>query len=178
VVDNSDNPIHDLIPTDAIYEYVGLEPKSVGWMRNRCCELAGGDVIAHWDSDDYSHPERLRDQWKMLVSNQAGIVGYRSMPFLDEERQEAWLYQGEQRFALGTSFMYTRRFWRAHKFADIGVAEDGDLLHRVGGAISVDTLDRMVARIHGSNTSQKRGTIAEGQFWRRMDYQQVAALIR
>jgi glycosyltransferase involved in cell wall biosynthesis len=179
VVDNSDEPIKDLVLEYAdCYDYVGPEPKTVGWMRNRCAELARGELIAHFDSDDWSHPSRLLDQWKLLISQQAGLVGYRSMPFIDEEKREAWLYQGEPRFALGTSFLYTKHFWRAHKFKELGVAEDGDLLQRVGGAVSVDAKDRMVARIHAGNTSKKRGVISEGQFWRRMDYATVVGIIR
>jgi glycosyltransferase involved in cell wall biosynthesis len=180
VVDNSDTPIKELILDHAdCYDYVGPDPKTVGWMRNRCCENAAGELIAHWDSDDWSHPNRLSEQYKLLIAQQAGLVGYQSMPFIDEERKEAWLYVGERRFALGTSFLYTRHFWRSHKFGDhLTVAEDGDLLQRVGGAVSVPAKDRMIARIHGGNTSPKRGLVAQGQFWRAVDYEQVARMIR
>jgi glycosyltransferase involved in cell wall biosynthesis len=179
IVDNSDEPIRRAV-VDYVdrYEYVGPEPKTVGWMRNRCCENAAGELIAHWDSDDWSHPNRLTEQYKLIIAQQAGLVGYRSMPFIDEDRREAWIYEGERNFALGTSFFYSRTFWRAHKFGNLAVAEDGDLLQRVGGAVSVPAKDRMVARIHGANTSPKRGIIGEGQFWRAVDYEQVARIIR
>ena len=61
VVDNSDEPISSVLPSWARYDYVGSEKRSVGWMRNRACEVSQGDFIAHWDSDDWSHPNRLNE---------------------------------------------------------------------------------------------------------------------
>lgn len=180
VVDNSDESLLDMIPgpPKCWYEYVGPEPHTVGWMRNRACELARGQFIAHWDSDDWSHPSRLAEQWKMSIAYEASVVGYRSMPFIDEERREAWMYEGQKSYALGTSFFYPRALWKGMKFADLAVAEDGDFLQRAGGALSMDGSNRMVARIHSHNTSPKRGMIAAGEFWTPIDYEQVAALIR
>ena len=113
----------------------------------------------------------------MCISYEAAIVGYRNMPFIDEENKEAWMYLGQPSYALGTSFFYPRAFWKSTKFADISVGEDGEILQRSGGALSTDGSARMVARIHADNTSPKRGIIAESDFWKPMNYEQVAAMM-
>ena len=54
VLDDGAQSVEDLMPDDPRVRYVRDERKSpVGIKRNRLCELARGDVIVHWDDDDW-----------------------------------------------------------------------------------------------------------------------------
>ena len=64
----------------------------IGAKRNYGCERAAGDVIAHWDDDDYSAPERLADQVQRLLESGKAVTGFHSMRFTDGVRW--WKYEG------------------------------------------------------------------------------------
>jgi hypothetical protein len=124
---------------------------TIGALRNIAVHAAeDADVIAHWDDDDWSGPERLTEQVEMLTPD-VDAVGYRDMLFYDSQRSEAWLYRGAANFCVGTSLMYWRRTWERKRFADTSEGEDGafqlGLVTR-----SVPAGMRMIAEIHGTNT--------------------------
>jgi len=110
--------------------------KSIGSLRNsandygnqRCLDA---DIIAHWDDDDWSHPNRLTEQVALLQASGADAVGYNEMLFWRaprltfEERGstsrpgEAWLYSNPRpNYALGTSLCYWRKTWERSPFTD------------------------------------------------------------
>jgi glycosyltransferase involved in cell wall biosynthesis len=179
IVDNGDEPLRDLGPRNwvrsDVYErvmYIRVEGarKSVGAMRNIGCAAAAGDLICAWDDDDYSHPRRISEQVKLIVMSQTNMVGYNSMPFIDEENRKAYLYRNPEMYALGTSLMYQRAYWRGRKFPEIDVGEDNEFIERAQRArslIAVDAGDRMVARIHSGNTCAK---LAIPPMWTPVDY--------
>lgn len=176
VLDSGDDPVGDLMPPTPAVRYVRLKDKpTIGAARNIACSLARGEFFVHFDDDDISHPLRLKEQYKLLTSFQRGLVGYRSMVFIDEEERKAYLYPGDAGYALGTSFFYRRQTWRAHHFPDKQVHEDGDFINAVrGGALSVPAGDRMVARIHSKNTSCKRGFLSS---WVPQNYEYARGLM-
>ncbi len=56
--------------------------KSIGYLRNRANHNASfADIICHWDSDDWSHPNRIAEQVALLQSSGAECVGYNEMLF-------------------------------------------------------------------------------------------------
>lgn len=130
---------------------------TVGAKRNIACSRANGDVIMHWDDDDWSAPGRMRDQVERLLSTNCGLTGYHSMLFEDAQTGRRWQFRASSpHYALGTSFCYTREFWQAHPFPDVNVSEDNAIVHRVSGIVSVDAGELMIATIHNGNTSDKR----------------------
>lgn len=177
VVDNGES-IEDLIPTDALYLHIEHPQQTTGWMRNTACSLATGEYICHWDDDDWSAPTRIEEQYRLLIQHQIGFVGYRSMYFLDEAKRQAWLYQSEGQYALGTSFFYRKQYWLCHRFADVTVGEDNAFVEAAtnGRLVTVHAGRSMVARIHPGNTSSK--DISPGlEHWSPADYDAVAAMI-
>ena len=127
----------------------------------------------HWDDDDYSHPNRIAEQVALMQSSGADCVGYREMLFWRETPQaikdqyagEAWMYSNQKPgYALGTSLCYWRKTWERKPFAATSKGEDLQFitgLKCVGrssiegcapGSIA-EAEPRMIARIHGSNTS-------------------------
>lgn len=127
-------------------------------------------IVAHFDSDDYSHPNRIAEQVALLQSSGAQCVGYNSMLFWDETTAqievrpdeplagggvrgivksvgEAWLYtHPSPRYALGTSLCYWRSAWEAHPFEATSHGEDRRFLRALGeGVASTSSLIGSIA---------------------------------
>ena len=59
VLDDGEDNIADLIPSRPQIRYVRLDCRhSIGAKRNIACEAARGEIIAHWDDDDWYAPNR------------------------------------------------------------------------------------------------------------------------
>ena len=60
IIDDGDDKVADLVPAgDPRIRYIALPGQvSIGAKRNSACQLARGDIIAHWDDDDHSAPGR------------------------------------------------------------------------------------------------------------------------
>src|SRR6266567_7684949 len=59
ILDDGQDCIQDLMPEDAAIRYTRLTGKrSLGMKRNLACEMARGDLILHWDDDDWMAPNR------------------------------------------------------------------------------------------------------------------------
>lgn len=147
----------------------------IGTLRNRANLQFPSDIICHWDSDDWSHPNRIAEQVALLQSSGADCVGYREMLFWEQDQggmdalSAAWLYSHPStKYALGTSLCYWRRVWEANPFID-GNQEDFHFVQKVRtvgiGSIGCEQVfahaafggqgPRMIASIHGGNTCSK-----------------------
>ena len=74
VVDDGTDVIRDLVSLDDRIRYVRQEVRQpVGRKRNVACQLARGEIIIHWDDDDWSAPWRLRYQVEQLCSAGADV---------------------------------------------------------------------------------------------------------
>ncbi len=150
--------VRDLIPSDPTIRIVHIdEGFRVGDKRNFGCALADGEIIAHWDDDDYSTPERLADQVGRLQSSGKAVTGYNQMRFTDGK--DWWSYDGIGNWAIGTSLCYRKDWWAAHPFLSLQVGEDGQFVGEAQGQkqiVAVPAGDLMTATIHSSNTSPRR----------------------
>lgn len=146
-------------------ETTRLVNDTIGSLRNRANCHTDGDIIVHWDSDDWSAPERIAEQVALLQTNKHEAVGYSDMLFWDTRVNEAWLYTGSPRYMLGTSLCYWRNAWKRKPFPAVNQGEDtqwqmglqsysvtsGKLIDVGFGA--TDRAPRMVCSIHGDNIS-------------------------
>ncbi len=125
-----------------------------------------GEIIAHWDDDDYSAPGRLTDQVERLIDSGLSVTAYRSMKFTDGH--DFRLYLGTPLYALGTSLCYRKDWWSANRFRSLQIAEDFWFADAARGArqlTSVDGGELMYATVHPSNTSPRQWT---GASWRQI----------
>ena len=110
---------------------------TIGALRNEANAFSietSTDLIAHFDSDDWSHCRRLEEQVALLEASGKECVGYRELLFWDTRGKtdtsqpnwmavgtmgESWIYRNHQaNWAAGASFLYRRELWQQQPFDD------------------------------------------------------------
>jgi hypothetical protein len=161
VVDDGSDSVADLIPVDPRIRYVRLpERRTIGAKRNLACERAAGELVVHWDDDDWSAPWRLRYQAEMFRSQDVDVSGLSALFFCDPASGRAWRYEypaGRRPWVTDATFCYRRRFWEQAPFPDTSLGIDTSYLwqgppKRVG---ALPDSSFYVALIHPDNTSRK-----------------------
>jgi hypothetical protein len=166
ILDDGADSVADLIPGDPRIRYFREERRRVvGDKRNRLCDLARGEIIVHWDDDDWHAPDRLERQLAALADG-ADIVGLDRIAFLADDGGRAWDYRwgGRQRWIYGASMAYRRAYWQQHPFPAIRTGEDTRFVldARQARVEAMADADWLVARVHDGNTSPKR---TRGGYW-------------
>jgi glycosyltransferase involved in cell wall biosynthesis/SAM-dependent methyltransferase len=169
IVEDGANSVRDLVPENESVRFFRLEgPHSVGAKRNFAGQQAGGEILVHWDDDDWSASWRLRYQVEQLCAAQADICGLNRVWFYAPEERRVWEYvypAGGRPWVYGASLAYRRAFWENHRFAEINVGEDARFVWADARAkIHVLSDSRfLVARVHAGNTSSKHTADARYQ---------------
>ncbi len=137
--------------------------KPTGEKRNIVCELARGDVICHFDDDDWSAPDRLEDQVSRLMATGAPVTGYSRLLFWDSIAGVArWYRARTPGYVVGTSLCYTKELWRIHPFKQQQVASDNDFLRLILKRVACSSEYRhIVARIHDCHHTSHKNNIKE-----------------
>ncbi|MBZ5623355.1 MAG: glycosyltransferase [Acidobacteriia bacterium] len=163
ILDDGTDPVQDLIPQDPAITYVRLNGRrALGAKRNQACEMARGDVIVHWDDDDWMAEWRLAYQVAGLAGRpQPSACGLSSVYFCHRHGDRAWLYvhPGDQRpWIAGGTMCYHKSLWQQYRFPEIDEGEDTRFIWAVPAAAVVPLPDNRfyVATVHDANTSPKR----------------------
>lgn len=161
ILDDGADGVADLIPTDPRIRYFRETPRrALGDKRNRLCELARGDILLHWDDDDWHAPDRIARQLEAIEASGADICGLDRVIFLADDGAQAWdyVYRGRERWICGGSLAYRRAYWERHPFPALRSGEDTRWVFSAAGAAihAMDSADLFVARVHAGNTSPKR----------------------
>ncbi len=168
VVDDGDEPVADLLPTDTRIRYVRLEDKlPVGAKRNLACKAARGQIIAHWDDDDWHAPHRLSYQIETMQRTGALLCGINRLLFYDVRSGRGWQYvypQDQRLWLSGSTLCYRRAYWAAHPFARINVGEDARFVWAAAPEQMTALPDSTfhIGIIHAHNVSPKR---ADNEYW-------------
>jgi glycosyltransferase involved in cell wall biosynthesis len=152
------------LPDDPRVRYVatGAPARSIGAMRNEACRLARGDIVAHWDDDDWYGPERLTRQVAAIRAGSADITALRDSLMLDLAAWRFWRCRLDLHRRLfvrdvhGGTLVYRRRIWiDKAKFPDCSLAEDAAFLDqavRRGARLRAVDADGIFIYIrHGAN---------------------------
>ena len=84
VLDDGEDIVADLIPKTPEIRYLRLDRRqSLGAKRNLACAAARGEIIAHWDDDDWYAPWRLSRQVAKIVRGGTELCGLARMLFFD-----------------------------------------------------------------------------------------------
>lgn len=148
----------DLIPRDdPTITHIHIEEGyTIGEKRNFGANRAEGEIIAHFDDDDWSAPDRLADQIDRLCTSRLDVTGYQHILFTNGSQW--WRYHGMGNYAVGTSLCYRKDFWMRNRFPAQQVGEDGEFVMRANGArqlVVADAGELMVATVHSGNTSPR-----------------------
>ncbi len=180
VLDDGEESIADLIPRDHRIRYIRLSGRhSVGAKRNLACEASRGELIAHWDDDDWMGPNRLSLQVRQLVASGADACGTTELLYYRPDAGQAWLYrypEGARPWLAGGTLVYRRAAWNQHRFAEVDGGEDTKFVWELGGArlCRMEDSSFYVGLIHAGNTSGKN---VSGPRWERRPLGEVTSRI-
>jgi glycosyltransferase involved in cell wall biosynthesis len=157
ILDDEDNPSFTMLIFKDVTYLTEAKQKTIGWKRNKLADSARGEILCHWDSDDWSAPSRLAVQMKVMEDTGKAVCGFTTMLFVDEDKKKVWRYRAPDR-VIGSSLLYTRKFWQGHQFPNQQIEESEFINAAIASGQMSRALghDLMVARIHKENTVQKQ----------------------
>ena len=180
IVDDSPEPVSDLLPTDPRIVYHRLEARTVlGAKRNLACDLARGSIIVHWDDDDWASPDRVSVQVAALTRGDADVCGTGSLLCYEPATSSAWRFtwpDGLRPWAAGTSLCFRKELWTRCPFPDVAIGEDTRFVFSpaVRRVADVRAAGCVVGIIHGRNTVPKS---VRGAHWSSRPGSEVEALL-
>lgn len=169
------------LPSVSRYIHLGKTKWSIGEKRNLACEMAMGDLIAHWDDDDWHSPRRLSIQVEALRAQGGRLCAADRVVFYDPTagamlKGRAWLYKSIRNpWLAGQTFLYEKSLWREQPFPPLSNGEDVaflDAAFKRGVKLAViEDPSFYVATIHPGNADPKT---PDAQ-WRGFDVETVRA---
>lgn len=176
ILDNSSSPAEDWSVakdrTGVLYERV-YEPKPIGWMRNRCLDLAlehGADYVVFWDDDDYYPPMRIATGLKTLEANPTADIAGSSTMFLLLTKENVLLEVGPfgPTHATAATWTIRRRYAETHRFVETKArGEELEFTQEWTAAlIQLPPEDTIVVLGHGRNTVDKSQLLHSPQTFR------------
>lgn len=160
--------------------YLKVSPGlSVGEKRNIACELAAGDIILHWDDDDWSAEWRIAYQVGQLLTHDAGVSGVSDLILCDAVAQRGWQYRYPREMAAwvaGGTLCYWKEIWLATPFEAMLEGEDTAFVASADPQQVVPcALNTFyIATMHERNTSAKRPA---PPLWEEYSIERIRALL-
>jgi ADP-heptose:LPS heptosyltransferase/glycosyltransferase involved in cell wall biosynthesis len=156
--DQKSSAVAGAVHPDQIVVRAGMP---IGAKRNLACRRARGDIIIHWDDDDWYAPWRIEYQVEELLRSGADICGADRLLYYEPQHERAWEYVYPPRgrpWVAGNTLCYRKGFWEQHPFPEINVGEDSRFVWACAPArVHRHTrCDFVVGLIHDGNTSPKR----------------------
>ena len=110
---------------------------SIGGKRNLACREARGEIIAHWDDDDWYAPDRLRYQIAPILADEADLTGLENAFVLELPGGAFWTTRPQlhQRMFVGNVHGGTLVYRKALldqglRYPEINLAEDAALIRQ------------------------------------------------
>lgn len=160
IVDDGKEPVEKLLPQHHRIKYFYTEPQgTIGKKRNFACQKAKGEVIIHWDDDDYYAQDWISRQVQALDTSGADICGLDEIIFFSPLRKKYWQYAGTEDgkpWLAGATLAYRKSFWEKYPFKEIQIGEDYDYIWNSGAKIhATGYRDGFIATLHAGNTTLK-----------------------
>jgi len=175
VLEDGTSSLAGRLPADSRIRHVvtRLAARSIGAMRNEACQLARGEIVAHWDDDDWYGPERITRQVAAIGAGEADITALRNSLVFDLAAWRFWRCRPDLHRRLfvrdvhGGTLVYRRRVWEEKaRFPDCSLAEDAIFLEqavRRGARLrAVEATGLFVYVRHGGNAWQLACGLAGG----------------
>jgi glycosyltransferase involved in cell wall biosynthesis len=157
--------------------------KSIGAKRNLACQHARGEIIAHWDDDDWYSSDRLRYQVMPIINGQGDMTGLENAFVLELPAGEFWTtnVQLHQQLFVGNvhggTLVYRKQLLAdGLRYPEINLAEDAYLLHyatrRGKRLVRLSNPGVFVYVRHGGNAWKE---FAPGKFVNPKGWERIAA---
>ncbi len=164
IVDDGEDDVADLVPPGSPVHHMRLSQRTtIGEKRNLVAEAADGDLLVHWDDDDWYGPTRLSRQVGPLVACRADLTAVQKswIADLDEGRfyrRRVLPRPVNEALALGTLALTTDLWRRSRRYPDASKLEDLTMFLRatdLGGRVESVPNDGIYVYVrHGSNSWQ------------------------
>jgi glycosyltransferase involved in cell wall biosynthesis len=157
VIDDGEDLIEDMVWGLPKVQYHHVPAESVSRKRNAGVQMALGEYIAHFDSDDWSGPKRISDQMKHM-RDQMKVVGYSKAFWYDmRNKQASYASCG----LWGASLLYEREWALEHPWDETKMTcEDGHFLkpaEESAKVVDIEGGNNFVALAHGGNATRPLG---------------------
>ncbi|HEX9990079.1 MAG TPA: glycosyltransferase [Chloroflexia bacterium] len=178
VVDDGTDPVGDLVPRDSRIRYTRLDNQvPLGAKRNIACQLSNGELIAHWDDDDWIAPHRLSAQADHLLATHADVCGVSTTLHFRLHAGDAWSFQppeGTLPWIAGGTLLYRRDVWAANPFPETRWGEDTAFLKQLppGSIRAIEDPSLYIALIHPGNIAARN---LSDPCWQRRPLHEVTA---
>jgi ADP-heptose:LPS heptosyltransferase/SAM-dependent methyltransferase len=168
ILDDGSDCVRDLVPDHPQIRYFRLDRRqTIGAKRNLACQYAAGDIILHWDDDDWMASWRISYQVSQLLERNLDVCGLDRLCYFQPSSQNGWeyIYPGGLRpWVAGNTLCYRKVVWQQHRFPEIDVAEDARFVwqfpaSRIG---RLENSGFIVGLIHPANVSPK---VTGGPYW-------------
>ena len=181
IIDDGDQPLHSSLPDDPRIRYFRVScGLSIGAKRNLACQNSRGEILVHWDDDDWYGPGRLEAQVVPQIRGSADVTALQDTLFFDLPRWEFWCCSSvvhRRMFFAGVhggTLAYRREIWeRGSHYPNQSMAEDAvflcDSLNRGARLMSVPNEGHFLYVRHKTNTWQfEFGRGADARDWWRV----------
>jgi len=180
IVDDGSDSVADLIPAHTSIRYIRLDHKvSIGVKRNMAVEQSKGEIIVHWDDDDWYAANRISYQIEPLLAKQAEICGLETGFIYDMLEDTFWSCEAHLHAIMfyadihGGSILYTRELWDKYaKYPDTSLAEDAHFLRAVSQKARIAKLPNrhvfIYLRHHSNAWEFICGTFINPSAWKRI----------
>ena len=181
VIDDGNDAIRDLVHGMQNVRYLHVPRTSIGAKRNLACTHAQGEIIAHWDDDDWYSPDRLRYQVAPILAGKADLTGLQNAFVLELPGGEFWttapglhkkLFVGNVH---GGTLVFRKELWtQGLRYPAINLAEDAWLLNRATRLgkrlVALSNPGVFVYVRHGRNAWRQftPGTFIDPKGWQRI----------
>ena len=164
IIDDGKESVVSLIPEDSrIKYYYSASIGTIGKKRNYACERTAGEIIMHWDDDDWYAPDWISRQVEFLLESEADMCGVEHVHFYSPITDTFWLGTAKYRnhgyrpqWLSGATLAYWRTFWEKHPFEDKNTGEDDSFITKHGANVYAhEYVDGFVALLHPKNTTVK-----------------------
>ena len=154
----------DLVPSDPRIKYFYTSRiGTIGSKRNYACERTTGEIIMHWDDDDYYSSDWVSRQVHYLTTTNSDMCGIEHVHFFSPVTDTFWLGTSLNRnkgyriqWLSGATLAYWKTFWVDHPFEDVNTGEDDGFITKHGARVFAHNyIDGFVALLHPTNTTLK-----------------------
>jgi len=148
--------LKDKLPNLRVFNFEGKN--SNGIKRQWLIDRSDGDILIHFDDDDYYFPTRISDAVFGLQRSPRLIAGHSTLYIWHMHSQKMtqsgpW---GPNHACCG-SFAYKKEYIRSHKFSDVNQGPEPGFTNKfTEPMVQLNHLKSMICIDHGKNTVKKR----------------------